>query len=194
MTRTEIINSFIVKRGLRRYLEIGLNKSVNFDAVKADYKISIDPNPACRATFKMTSDAYFALIRNWKVFYDIVFIDGLHHSDQVERDIDNSLLHLSDNGVIICHDCNPTKEIEQRVPRETSRWNGDCWKTIVKMRQRHNLTVHTVDTDEGCAIIQKEPNHLPLRITRQLTYSNLDAHRQIWLNLITVKQFQEIFK
>lgn len=193
MTRTEILNHLIQTRRFTRYLEIGLNKSVNFDNVRCDYKISVDPNPACKATFCKTSDQYFKIIEKWDVKYDLIFIDGLHHADQVERDVDNSLLHLAPSGLIVCHDCNPQAEIEQRVPRETKRWNGDCWKAIVKLRQRHDLTIWTVDTDEGCAIIEKVPNHLPLRVTRELTYENLDAHRQIWLNLISVKDFQKLF-
>jgi hypothetical protein len=193
MIRTEIINTLIEKRGFTRYLEIGLRKSVNFDAVRCPYKISVDPDPTCRAVFKMTSDKYFSLISTWDVKYDCCFIDGLHQSDQVERDINNALRHLADNGAIVCHDCSPINEIEQRVPRETKRWNGDVWKAIVKLRQRHDLTIHTVDTDEGCAIIEKKPNHLPLRVTRELTYENLEAHRQIWLNLISVNEFKRLF-
>lgn len=193
MTRTDILNHLIKTRRFTRYLEIGLNKSVNFDRVACDYKISVDPDPKCRATFCKTSDQYFKIIETWAVFYDLIFIDGLHHDDQLERDVDNSLKHLAPGGLIVCHDCNPLVEIEQRVPRETKRWNGNVWKAIVKLRQRHDITVYTVDTDEGCAIIEKKPNHLPLRVTRELTFDNLEAHRQIWLNLISVKEFQKLF-
>lgn len=192
-TRTDILNHLIKIRRFTRYLEIGLNKSVNFDRVTCDYKISVDPDPTCRATFCKTSDQYFKLIEKWDVKYDLVFVDGLHHAEQFERDVDNSLKHLADNGLIVCHDCNPINEIEQRVPRETKRWNGDVWRAIVRLRQRHDITVYTVDTDEGCAVIEKKPNHLPLRVTRDLTYENLAAHREIWLNLISVKEFTRMF-
>lgn len=193
MTRTDILNHLIKSRGFTRYLEIGLHKSVNFDRVTCDYKISVDPNPDCHAVFCKTSDQYFKIIEKWAVFYDLIFIDGLHHEDQFMRDVDNSLKHLAPNGLIVCHDCNPVNELYQRVPRESKIWNGDVWKGIVKLRQRHDLSICTVDTDEGCAIIENKPNHLPLRVTRELTYENLDAHRQIWLNLISVKEFTKIF-
>lgn len=193
MTRTDILNHLIQTRRFTRYLEIGLNKSVNFGRVQCEYKISVDPDPKCFAAFCMTSDDYFKLIEGLHVEYGIIFIDGLHHDDQVERDVENSLKHLSPGGLIVCHDCNPVSELAQRVPRETKHWNGDVWKAIVKLRQRHDITIYTVDTDEGCAIIEKKPNHLPLRVTRELTYSNLEAHRQIWLNIISVKEFQRLF-
>lgn len=42
--------------------------------------------------------------------FDLVFIDGLHHSDQVLKDINNSLSFLEPNGVIMCHDILPSSE------------------------------------------------------------------------------------
>ena len=39
--------------------------------------------------------------------YDLVFVDGLHIADQVERDIVNSLAALAPGGMVVLHDCNP---------------------------------------------------------------------------------------
>ena len=66
--------------------------------------------------------------------YDIIFIDGLHHDYQVIRDIENSLNHLSDNGVIVCHDCLPFSEVMQRQEECYGEWTGDVWKAIAKFR------------------------------------------------------------
>ena len=63
----------------------------------------------------MTSDEFF---EQNKEKFDIVFIDGLHHSEQVYKDILNSLNILNEDGTIICHDMNPTEEFRQIVPRK----------------------------------------------------------------------------
>lgn len=193
MTRTNILNAIIERYRFTRYLEIGLSHGKNFEAIQCDYKVSIDPDPACHATYKMTSDSFFRLLPTKAGLFDVVFIDGLHEAPQVERDINNALEIIPDNGFIVCHDCSPSKEIIQRVPRVTREWTGDVWKAIVRLRQRPDISIHTVDTDYGCGIIQKKANHSPFTLTRELTFENLDNHRQIWLNLITPEQFTEKF-
>ena len=80
------------------------------DKINIKYKVGVDPCLEAHdrePTFKLTSDDFFA--KNKETF-DIIFIDGLHESEQVERDINNSLLCLNQGGYIVCHDINPTKE------------------------------------------------------------------------------------
>ena len=45
----------------------------------------------------MTSDEYF---KKFKDKFDLIFIDGLHHYNQVEKDIYNSLEILNDKRII----------------------------------------------------------------------------------------------
>jgi len=187
MRRTDIINHLIDFYGYKTYLEIGTQSNKNFDAIRAQ-KEGVDPDIKAGATHCMTSDRFFmkeAKGRKW----DIFFVDGLHHSDQVLRDIHYCLKHMNEGGAIVCHDMNPQKEIEQRVPRETKRWNGDCWKALVKLRQeRDDLDVYTVDADEGCAVI-RYGNGEPMLGNVELTYENLDNNRERLLNLISVDEF-----
>src|SRR5690606_27460848 len=102
-----------------RYLEIGVrNPQANFDKIRASEKYGVDPgiefedNPV---NFKMTSDAFFAQLSageclSPEIRFDVIFIDGLHTADQVERDIRNSLRYLADTGFVVAHDCNPPTE------------------------------------------------------------------------------------
>ena len=91
MKRHEIINLLITKNNYKSYLEIGLDNGFNFSRIEINNKISVDPalgqyshaNP----TYKLTSDDFFSQNKNR---YDIIFIDGLHHSEQVYKDIKNS--------------------------------------------------------------------------------------------------------
>jgi predicted O-methyltransferase YrrM len=153
MNRTEILNKLIQKNKFRSYLEIGVNTpnqpGYNWVGVSCETKHGVDPN--VNTTYCMTSDEFFSNHISQK--YDIVFVDGLHLFEQAYRDIENSLSNLNENGIIVVHDCNPTSEITQRRERVSDAWHGDVWKAILKLRlEKKDINIHTVDTDEGCAI------------------------------------------
>lgn len=195
MTRTQIINSLIKKNNYKSYLEIGVNTpeqpGYNWVGVDVELKHGVDPN--VNTTYKVTSDEFFEKHISQK--YDIIFVDGLHIFEQVYKDIVNSLKNLNENGTIVVHDCNPITEITQRRERASDAWHGDVWKSILKLRlEEPNIQIHTVDADEGCAIITKGSQTLlkPKDDTIDMyQYHVLDAHRDKILNLITVKQFIE---
>jgi hypothetical protein len=174
-----------------KYLEIGISNRENFDKIVCDLKVGVDPEPLSKATFCSSSDEFFKI--NTETF-DVIFIDGLHHADQVYRDIVNSLKILNEGGVIVCHDMNPTKEEHQIIPFTSGVWNGDCWKAFVRLRQeRSDLEMYTVDTDHGCSIIQKGSQEtLPKDI--KLTFKEFDKNRKEWLNLVDTRIFYNKLK
>lgn len=198
MNRLDIIQKLIDNIDAKSYVEIGLGQGDVFNRVKCQKKIGVDPQygnyvyekgipcdiePSC----KLTSDDFF--LQNQEKF-DVIFIDGLHEAHQVEKDINNSLEALNDNGFIICHDMSPTTEGMQRVPRDQDPWTGDCWKAWVKVRSTNpNLKMFVVDADYGCGVIQKVSQELLDLNNLDLTYENLDKHRKEWLNLISPGQF-----
>jgi len=51
--------------------------------------------------YKITSDVFF---NNNKIFFDIIYIDGLHRYYQVKKDLNNALKCLKEDGIIICDD------------------------------------------------------------------------------------------
>jgi len=104
MKRTALINYLIRKTRAKSYLEIGVWNGANFQEISCPCKIGVDPDPDSPATLNITSDDFFA---GNKGKFDLIFIDGLHHADQVERDIINSLAVLNEGGTIVCHDMNP---------------------------------------------------------------------------------------
>ncbi len=199
MTRSELINSLIKKYGYKSYLEIGVNTPAqpgyNWTSVNVPIKHGVDPAPKAKATFIMPSDEFFA--KHISQNYDIVFVDGLHLFEQAYRDIINSLDHLNPGGTIVVHDCNPITEITQRRERASSAWHGDVWKAILKLRiERPDISICTVDTDEGCAVIQKGSQELfktnePESVIYE--YPFFDAHRTEILNLISVREFRKRF-
>jgi hypothetical protein len=185
MKRTEIIQRLINKIGAKKYLEIGMGPGLNFNSIECDYKICVDPTPTVPVTYQLTSDDFF---KQNKEYFDIIFIDGLHWSNQVYKDIINSLNVLNDGGYIICHDMNPHNEIIQLYPQSIpeSEWTGDCWKAWVKLKsEREDLEMFVVDTDYGCGVIKLGHQEL-ISFPEKLEWETLNNDRKNLLNLISV--------
>ena len=187
MNKADIINRIIKSNGAKKYLEIGTDYGINFSSIICEYKIGVDPKPNVPTTFHLTSDDFFD--QN-KENFDVIFIDGLHHADQVYNDIINSLKVLNKNGYIVCHDINPMTEELQIIPYRGGAWNGDCWRAFVKLRmEKNDLEMYTVDTDHGCGIITRGYQTL-LKINDPIiTYNYLDQNRKELLNLISPEEF-----
>ena len=131
LTRIDVINYLIQRHAYTTYLEIGCEADLCFNAIVIDHRVGVDP--VSGGTIRTTSDKFFE--ENAETF-DIVFVDGLHHAEQVLRDIENSLLRLNNGGTIVVHDLNPREEYLQVIPRLQSTWMGDCWKAWVHLRCR----------------------------------------------------------
>jgi hypothetical protein len=197
MNRIDIIQSFINKLGAKAYLEIGVQGGSCFEAIKCEKKVGVDPDESSRATVKLTSDEYFNRhnkmdARTEKEFFDVIFIDGLHHADQVEKDILNALEHLNEGGVICVHDNLPTNKFMQEIPQQPSHneWTGNGWETWVKLRQtRSDLEMYVVNTDWGVGVI-KRGTQTPVVINLPITWENYAVHSSEWSNVISVDQFK----
>lgn len=191
MKRSDIINLLIKKYQFKTYLEIGVQyPDNNFEKIIAPHKFSVDPFPVSDVSFIGTSDEFFDKLSKDEKF-DIVFIDGLHHSDQVLRDINNSLSHLTDHGIIICHDCLPSTEIMQQREDNGAEWTGDVWKAIAELRvNTTDLEIFVVDCDYGCGIIKRGTNipYLPSSKNYK-TYAYFQSNKQEMMNIYTVDKF-----
>jgi hypothetical protein len=192
--RHDIINQLIKQSNYNRYLEIGVFDGLNIQKIIAAHKDGVDPGyegviPP-EVNYPMTSDQFFARL-NKDIKYDIIFIDGLHHANQVVIDIKNALEHLNVEGVIILHDCNPPNEQIQKIPRETVAWTGDVWKAFVSFRLNNpQVNSFTIDTDWGVGVIKFTSDILNFNINN-ISWNDFDQHRQEYLNLISVKDFYE---
>lgn len=195
LTRTQIINTFIKNNNYTSYLEIGVNTPAqpgySHTSIDIQTKHGVDPN--VDTTFKMTSDDFFQNHIQQK--YDIVFVDGLHIFEQAYRDIMNSLEHLNEGGMIVVHDCNPTREITQRRERASSIWHGDVWKAILKLRlENPNISIYTINADEGCSIITKGSQELMRTQKTEYEMYSFDFFKQNKkeiLNLISANDFRK---
>ena len=83
--------------------------------------------------FRTTSDKYF---RTNKYKFDLIYIDGNHLYDFVQKDISNSLNHINDDGIIVLDDY-----------KLKGWWNDGVTKAIdyfvnakkIKILDSHNL-------------------------------------------------------
>lgn len=210
MYRWDIINKIIQENGFTEYLEIGVrNPEDCFNRIICENKDGVDPGFEAEenlVNYPYTSDEFFLKLEsgnldkkpNFK--WDVVFVDGLHLSFQVIKDVRNSLNHLNSGGYIILHDCNPAEIFHARedykVNGEPFLWNGTVWKAIYNLRTDQGLDVCTVNTDYGCGIIRRSDNSYPKRPRIDLDnefyeYNIMARDRRKNLGLIQVSELED---
>lgn len=208
MQRWDIINHLIKKNGYKSYLEIGYYKGWSFDRVECYEKTAVDPNPSktpeqeswitgsanyegMTCIIKLTSDRFF---ETGSGIYDIIFIDGLHESSQVDKDIQNALKHLNPGGTIVMHDCSPSSHQMTTTGTVNGEWTGDVYKSAIKSLQAFgNDEFCVVDTDYGVGILTpKGPKwNYEASIYDDYDWKNFNLNRKVLLNLISPEEFLE---
>ena len=206
--RTEIIN-FLLSKNNDNYLEIGVrNPNDNFNQIIAKNKYSVDPGVEFKTNpvdFKMTSDVFFQKLTNNDILnneikFDVIFIDGLHLADQVDRDISNALKFIKDDGFIVLHDCNPPSEWHAREDFKYSHtpaygaWNGTTWKAFLKWRFNPDVNSCCIDSDWGVGIISKKQEIGKIIESENsfFEFKMLDKNRKKYLNLISFESFKNL--
>ena len=188
-TRFDLINHLIEKNSYSSYLEIGVSIADKcFNKIDIETKVGVDPDPTAKATYVKTSDDFFS--DNDEKF-DLIFIDGLHHYEQVEKDIINSLDALNPKGYIICHDMNPAKDSHQVVPRLNGQsiWNGDCWKAWIALRRkRSDINMCVINADHGLGVITKGQQE-KIKSPSKVPWPVFTKYRKYLLNLVSVDDF-----
>ena len=192
MNRWDLINRIADRIGARSYLEIGVQAGHAFERVEVDRRVGVDPDPRSAATIHTTSDAYFASLdeSDSAERFDLVFVDGLHHRDQVARDVRNSLRYLSAGGAIVVHDCDPPSERAGGRAMCSGVWCGDVWKGWIDLRRTLDREAFVVDTDLGCGVILAgEPT--PPSCAHDPEWAEFAADRSGWLRLVSVEEAVE---
>ena len=189
-SRLFIVQSFINKKKFNSYLEIGTFDNELFDHIKCKNKVGVDPFSG--GTHRMTSDEFFLQNRDK---FDCIFIDGLHHYDQVKRDINNSLKFINDQGIVLVHDCLPENIEAQSVPRTITNWNGDVWKAFAEIRANPNLNSYTCLADHGIGVILKSSNKKPFnfKIKNFKKLKFLDYYKNHY-EMMNIIEYEDLIK
>ncbi len=197
---TQLLNYLAETFNLQSYLEIGVQDPANnFDKIKCKIKIGVDPDKYAGATCQITSDDFFKYVEgimttNCKVIkdYDLIFLDGLHHADQVKRDFENSLKCLSDRGFIVIHDTLPTDEKYTHVPRDSKIWYGDVYKFACSLIRYHDIDYYTIDIDCGCTVIRHNAGVIGQTEYKRInTWEDFQIYKWNYLNIISEKHFRQ---
>ena len=154
-TRTDLLKYIVEKKKPEKYLEIGIQHGLNFDAINVIDKTGVEPFPKRiqENVLTMFSNQFFESKKNTGAKYDLIFIDGLHTEEQTWEDLKNSLDFLSENGIIVMHDALPHNE-----EYTSMSWCGTSYKAIMRAAQTNGLLVKTWEKDHGCAVIVKDPD------------------------------------
>lgn len=193
--RSGVINELVKLLGLETYLEIGTGDTACFTFVNCDDCYYLDVVGLAREgnTGLSVSDEFFQ--DNMKKF-DIILVDGIHESEQVRRDLDNALNALSANGVVVCHNINPSTEEMQSMPRRQDEWTGDGWKAWAQLRRlRTDLSLIAIDSDYGIGLILPFPDLVPKPVVfhrHDLTWENLVNSREELLGLVSGEDAQQL--
>jgi len=198
---TQLLNYLTEKYNLKSYLEIGVqNPANNFNKINVLHKVGVDPElPASRNIIGLdgngfTSDQAFAAMftAQYPPLYDLIFIDGLHHADQVERDFENSLRCLNDGGFIVIHDTMPEDESTTHVPRDSKMWHGDVYKFAMNIGTYTGINYVTVDMDCGCTVVWKDKEQMT-GSPYDTSWENYVYFKKTALNIIAPTEIEQYF-
>jgi len=156
------------------YLEIGVHEGSTLAEVNCGRKVGVDPSfsPEREAVqakvgdhvtlHEMTSNSYFEVSQET---FDFIYIDGLHHWEQVYSDFVCSLARLRPGGLILLDDTLPIDWFSMRrnkafsiqsrrflkpKARHRHAWHGDVFKVVPLVASFHrDLEWATFDRGNG---------------------------------------------
>ena len=179
MKRYEIINQIIKDKKYQSYFEIGIGDGFNYEFVQCDEKMGVDPNAKeSWEIFSCTSDDFFNRVG---LPFDLIFIDGLHHADQVERDIVNSWNRLNKGGMILLHDIKPENEQMTYRPRQEKVWTGDVYRAWHGLQIKYpKLKLGYIEDEYGIGTITKTRHKIEVGFVSDITFKEYYENK-IWI-------------
>ena len=177
VSRSEVVNEMTSLFPNPRYLEIGVANGETFLAVKADYKVAVDPRFNLDISslgpetldcqfIEVTSDEYFAARSKRDKKFHVIYLDGLHTFEQILRDFTNALLFLEDDGIIVIDDVAPTSYaaglpdegdavlIKKATNDSDNSWMGDVYKLVYFIDTFFpSMHLRTVSDNHGQSVV-----------------------------------------
>ena len=153
VSRIDVIQGLLDLFSQPHYLEIGVAKGATFHSVRAARKVGVDPKfgfdekqtaAADRSGeyHRVTSDSYFGSVIKPSDKFNVIFLDGLHTSDQTLRDLLNAVDYLSPKGIIVIDDAIPISypaslrdrqeffALREALNIKGGSWMGDVFRLI----------------------------------------------------------------
>ena len=136
------------------YLELGISENRTFNLVRAGRKVGVDMQPIQvrfppPPAYNMTTDEFFLQIPE-SMMFDVVFIDAGHSVDNVIKDFNNTIKHLTPRGIILIHDLIPPTE------EFTASWFcGDGYKFLYQVLVEQKQIAISADCEYGLTLFPK---------------------------------------
>ena len=138
--------------GAQSYLEFGTEKNATISKVKCKHRYGVDTQPKRIdgiRWFEMTTTQFIGERAGIHGPFDVVFIDADHDADEVQKDFRGIWPHVSDDGLILCHDTNPETE-DDTAPGLC----GDSWEFAESLWHR-GIEAATLPFHPGLTIVRK---------------------------------------
>lgn len=179
VSRNGVVQSVLDLFDAPDYLEVGVNRGVTFNALKAATKVAVDPkflfdfeagSSDTISFHETTSDEYFSQIATRDTAFDVIYLDGLHTSEQTIRDLVNAFAFLKPEGVIVIDDVFPSSYIASLPERNDTRiirkatadpsgaWMGDVFRLVFFVETFcQQFSYSTVNNNHGQLVLWREP-------------------------------------
>lgn len=132
--------------------------------------------------------------------YDLIFVDPFHTFEQSKIDIETAYNLLSDDGIIVVHDCYPKSIDLVSDYYHKGSWCGVTYKAFIDFNMNHNMVqTYVVDCDYGCGIIFKNKKRdIPYKIPDNMSLNDVSEFNYFinnaieLLNVISCEEFLKI--
>ena len=209
ISRPEAIQRLLDLFDAPHYLEIGVDHGDTFKRVRASRKVAVDPKfhfefpkivdvDAPEQFHEVTSDVYFGEIVKSDERFDVVFLDGLHITEQTLRDLLNAVMFIRHDGIIVIDDVIPASyhasladvgdlyRVREFLAKTDSRlesdqaWMGDVYKLAFFVQTfMQQFSYATISDNHGQTIMwrdarkQQDLRHYSLEAVGRLEFKDL---------------------
>ena len=194
----------------KRYLEIGTAHGDIFYNLKIPYKDGVDKGETLKDDpknglrfFHLSDTEFFKLMKRERFDkYDLIFIDADHTFKQSLFDLKNCINLISQKGIILMHDVNPTNETMTKIESRSGIWTGEVWKTILYLDKNiGGFDFITYPGGWGLSIIFRSKNKKvieskkkDLSYFRRLTYSYFEKNKNEFMKFRSPEKIKSILE
>jgi len=98
--------------------------------------------------------------------YDLICVDPFHEYTNSKTDFNILSSFLTDNGIMICHDCFPSNKLRASPKFKYGNWCGETYVAFIEFAYNNSNYFYSIlNIDTGIGIISKLPylNLYPLK-------------------------------
>lgn len=185
--KAELINTIIKHKGYKTYLELGVGPHIEtITQIVCDSISSVDILKVNEKfpSFVGTTDDFFKQ-NNQK--FDVIYIDADHEENAVQRDFENSLKCLTENGIILMHDVGPMTESGTALTA-----HGTVYKTFIKIRnddRYDSFSYEFKDNGDVLGFVKVSKNSDKLELPSVIDYNYYNTNKN---SILKRKSLEEI--